>query len=112
MSNFDVSTIHLSFADKAALSYVKIRGKVKVDDIETHPHYLNLENKGLIHQILIENGTRRPTHTHKYEISKIGWDYIYFRHENRFDSVFTPIIVTILTTIVMNLLKLLLSLIL
>lgn len=111
MSNYDVSTIYLSNSDKIALCYVRIMRKVKIKDIESHPHFSSIEKKALIRRIFIENGTRRPTSTDKFEISDIGRDYINFRREHRFDFVMTPIIVSILTNIAIYGLERLLSLI-
>lgn len=103
----DVSTIHLSFCDKIALTYIKLRKRVHIADMDSYKHYRNLYRKSLIKSISTEEGLPRPTGF--YEISDIGKDYINYRSEHRFDSVLFPIIVSILTNIAIRVLQWLLQ---
>ena len=99
----DVSTIHLSFCDKIALTYIRIRKRVRIIDIDLHKHYKVLAKKSLIENIPTENGRPRPTEY--YRVHNIGYEYINYRSEHRFDSVLCHIIVTILTNAVINVLQ-------
>ena len=99
----DVSTIHISFCDKIALTHIRIRKRVRIIDIDSHKHYKVLVKKSLIENILTKNG--RPRHTQYYRVHSIGYEYINYHSEHRFDSVLCPIIVTILTNIVINVLQ-------
>lgn len=99
----DVSTIHISFCDKIALTYIRIRKQIRIIDIDSHKHYKVLVKKSLIENILTEN--ERPRPTEYYRVHSLGYEYINYRSEHRFDSVLCPIIVTILTNIVINVLQ-------
>lgn len=103
----DVSTIHISFCDKIALTYIRLRKRIHIADMSSHKHYRNLYQRSLIKSISTEEGLPRPTGF--YELHEIGTDYINYRSEHRFDSVLCPVIVSILTNIGINVLRWLLQ---
>ncbi len=94
----DVSTIHLSFCDKIALTYIRLRKRVRIADIDSHKHYRNLYQKSLIANIPAEKGRPRPTEF--YELHSIGKDYINYRSEHRIDVAFIPVAVSVVSSII------------
>lgn len=98
----DVSTIHLSFCDKIALTYIRIRKRVRIIDIDSHKHYRVLSKKFLIRNIPTEEGRPRPTEF--YELHEIGRDYINYRSERRIDKAIMPIVTAVITALLTELL--------
>lgn len=98
----DVSTIHLSFCDKIALTYIRFRKRIRIADIDSHKHYRNLCQKSLIKSIPTEEGRPRPTGF--YELHEIGMDYINYRAEHRIDKAIMPIVTAVITALLTELL--------